>query len=149
MTSGASFHGASLIPCYEATVQATAEAVINALVANEEMIGIHGHRTPALPRDRVVQILQISFYALFKTEPAGRTVLRVCNGVPCYLHGAYELGLRLQELLGVGPGEPTPEGRLSWEWFACLRLMRACAHADRCLLEKSFIVWDHSERSHP
>jgi NADH-quinone oxidoreductase subunit F len=62
----------------------------------------------------------ISFYALFKTARAGRTVLRVCNGVPCYLHGAYELGLRLQELLGVGPGEPTPDGRLSWEWFACL-----------------------------
>jgi L-aminopeptidase/D-esterase-like protein len=43
---------------YEATVQATEEAVINALVANEEMVGIHGHRTPALPRDRVVQLLQ-------------------------------------------------------------------------------------------
>src|SRR5205807_8983136 len=62
----------------------------------------------------------ISFYALFKTQPSRRTVLRVCNGVPCYLHGAYELGLRLQELLGVGPGEPTPDSRLSWEWFACL-----------------------------
>jgi L-aminopeptidase/D-esterase-like protein len=47
-----------LDPFYEATVQATEEAVINALVANEEMIGIHGHRTPALPRDRVVQLLQ-------------------------------------------------------------------------------------------
>ena len=64
-------------------VQATEEAVINALVANEEMIGIHGHRTPALPRDRVAQFLQVTWYALFKTEPAGRTVLRVCNGVPC------------------------------------------------------------------
>jgi NADH:ubiquinone oxidoreductase subunit E len=62
----------------------------------------------------------ISFYALFKTAPAGRTVLRVCKGVPCYLHGAYELGLHLQELLGVGPEEPTPDGRVSWEWFACL-----------------------------
>ena len=72
----------------------------------------------------------ISFYALFKTEPAGRTVLRVCNGVPCYLHDAYELGLRLQELLGVGPGEPTPDGRLSWEWFACLG---QCEHAPAML----------------
>jgi L-aminopeptidase/D-esterase-like protein len=42
----------------EATVRATEEAVIDALVANEEMVGIHGHRTPALPRDRVVQILR-------------------------------------------------------------------------------------------
>ena len=72
----------------------------------------------------------ISFYALFKTEPAGRTVLRVCNGVPCYLHGAYELGLRLQEMLGVGPGEPTPDGLLSWEWFPCLG---QCDHAPALL----------------
>jgi D-aminopeptidase len=47
-----------LDPFYEATVLATEEAVINALVANEEMVGIHGHRTPTLPRDRVVQLLQ-------------------------------------------------------------------------------------------
>jgi D-aminopeptidase len=39
-------------------VQATKEAVLNALVANEEMIGFRGHRTPALPRDRVRAILQ-------------------------------------------------------------------------------------------
>ncbi len=62
----------------------------------------------------------ISFYALFKTVPSGKTVLRVCNGLPCYLHGAYDLGVRVQEMLGVGPGEPTPDGRLSWEWFPCL-----------------------------
>jgi len=72
----------------------------------------------------------LSFYALFKTAPAGRTVLRVCNGVPCYLHGAYELGLRLQDLLGVGPGEQAANGRLSWEWFACLG---QCDHAPAML----------------
>ena len=47
-----------LDPFYQATVQATEEAVINALVANEEMVGIHGHRTPALPRDRVATLLR-------------------------------------------------------------------------------------------
>jgi NADH-quinone oxidoreductase subunit F len=62
----------------------------------------------------------ITFYALFKTAPAGRTVIRVCKGVPCYLHGAYELGLRLQELLGVGAEEPAGDGGMQWEWFACL-----------------------------
>ncbi|HWE62977.1 MAG TPA: NAD(P)H-dependent oxidoreductase subunit E [Chloroflexota bacterium] len=62
----------------------------------------------------------ISFYALFKTRPAGRTVLRVCKGLPCSLHGAATIGEQLQQLLGVGPEEPTADGRLSWEWFACL-----------------------------
>jgi D-aminopeptidase len=42
-----------LDPFFEGVVQATEEAVLNALVANEEMVGIHGHRTPSLPRDRV------------------------------------------------------------------------------------------------
>jgi L-aminopeptidase/D-esterase-like protein len=35
--------------------QATEEAVINALVANEEMTGREGHRSPALPRGRMAE----------------------------------------------------------------------------------------------
>ena len=42
-----------LDPFCTAVVQAVEEAVANALVANEEMVGRAGHRTPALPRDRV------------------------------------------------------------------------------------------------
>jgi L-aminopeptidase/D-esterase-like protein len=44
-------------PLYEAVVQATEEAVVNALVANEEMTGRDGRRTPALPRARVIELL--------------------------------------------------------------------------------------------
>jgi D-aminopeptidase len=44
-------------PFYAAVVQATEEAVANALIANEEMTGRAGHRTPALPRDRLAAIL--------------------------------------------------------------------------------------------
>ena len=47
-----------LNPFFEAVVQATEEAVVNALVANEEMTGRDGHRTPALPRDQVIGLLQ-------------------------------------------------------------------------------------------
>jgi len=46
-----------LDPFYEAVVQATEEAVVNALVANKDMTGRDGHRTPALPRDRIVGLL--------------------------------------------------------------------------------------------
>jgi D-aminopeptidase len=46
-----------LDPFYEAVVQATEEAVVNALVANEEMTGRDGHRTPALPRDLVRELV--------------------------------------------------------------------------------------------
>jgi L-aminopeptidase/D-esterase-like protein len=44
-------------PFYEAVVQATEEAVANALIANEDMTGRDGHRTPALPRQRLTEIL--------------------------------------------------------------------------------------------
>ncbi len=47
-----------LDPFYTAVVQATEEAVANALVANEDMTGRDGHRTPALPRDKVAELLQ-------------------------------------------------------------------------------------------
>ena len=42
---------------FAAVVYATEEAVLNALVANEDMVGLHGRRVPALPRDRVAKIL--------------------------------------------------------------------------------------------
>ena len=37
---------------YAGVVQATEEAVVNALVVNREMVGRDGHRTPAIPHDR-------------------------------------------------------------------------------------------------
>jgi D-aminopeptidase len=46
-----------LDPFYAAVVQGTEEAVLNALVANQDMTGRDGHRTPALPRDQVARLL--------------------------------------------------------------------------------------------
>jgi D-aminopeptidase len=43
---------------YAAVVQSTEEAVANALVANEDMTGRDGHRSPALPRDRVAEMFR-------------------------------------------------------------------------------------------
>src|SRR6185312_8734042 len=58
----------------------------------------------------------ISFYALFKTKPTARAVLRVCKGLPCYLHGAYAIGEHLQALLGLAAEERSAEDDVSWEW---------------------------------
>ena len=46
-----------LDPFYEAVVQSVEEAVANALVANEDMVGRDGHRSPALPRDKVAKLI--------------------------------------------------------------------------------------------
>ncbi|HZQ49987.1 MAG TPA: P1 family peptidase [Candidatus Dormibacteraeota bacterium] len=45
-------------PLFEAVVQATEEAILNALFVNEEMTGRDGHRSPALPVGRVISLLE-------------------------------------------------------------------------------------------
>ena len=45
-------------PLFTATVEATEEAIINALVDNHDMTGRDGHKVPALPRDRLREIFQ-------------------------------------------------------------------------------------------
>jgi len=48
---------ADLTPLFEATIQATDEAILNAMVANETMIGRDGFTVEALPHDKVREIL--------------------------------------------------------------------------------------------
>jgi D-aminopeptidase len=45
-------------PVFASTVQATEEAVINAMVAAETMTGIENHRVIALPHDRLREVLK-------------------------------------------------------------------------------------------
>ena len=47
----------NITPLFEATVQATEEAIVNALVAAETMEGINGNTVYALPHDRFLQVL--------------------------------------------------------------------------------------------
>ena len=47
-----------LNPVFEAAVQATEEAIINAMVGAETMSGIHGHKVFALPHDRLREVLK-------------------------------------------------------------------------------------------
>ena len=49
---------ASLNPIFLATVQATEEAVVNAMVAADTMTGINNHTVIALPHDRLREVLK-------------------------------------------------------------------------------------------
>src|SRR5262245_52513669 len=48
----------ALEPSFAATVQATEEAIINAMVAAQTMIGIENHKAIGLPHDRVREVLK-------------------------------------------------------------------------------------------
>jgi D-aminopeptidase len=45
-------------PLFTATVEATEEAIIDAMIVNETMIGRDGNTTEALPHDRLLDIMQ-------------------------------------------------------------------------------------------
>ncbi|PYK84907.1 MAG: aminopeptidase, partial [Verrucomicrobia bacterium] len=45
-------------PLFTATVEATEEAIINALVDNHDMIGRDNHKVEALPHDRLRALFQ-------------------------------------------------------------------------------------------
>ncbi len=45
-------------PLFLATVQATEEAIVNALVAAESMVGINGNTVYALPHERLREVLR-------------------------------------------------------------------------------------------
>jgi L-aminopeptidase/D-esterase-like protein len=48
----------TLNPIFEATVQATEEAIVNAMVAAEDMTGYQGHKVTALPHDGLQRVLK-------------------------------------------------------------------------------------------
>jgi D-aminopeptidase len=48
----------ALDPVFEATVEATEEAIINALCAAETMTGRDGITAHALPHDRLVEVMR-------------------------------------------------------------------------------------------
>lgn len=47
----------SLNPVFRATVQATEEAIINALVAGDDMEGVNGNKAFGIPHDRLRDVL--------------------------------------------------------------------------------------------
>jgi NADH-quinone oxidoreductase E subunit len=68
----------------------------------------------------------VSFYNMFFDRPQPRHHAYVCTNLPCSLRGARTLLRRLEEHLGVGAGEPTPDGRLVLGHEECLG---ACGYA--------------------
>lgn len=57
LVHGARVHDGYLDPLFEAVIDATEEAVLNALVAAETMVGRDGNTLFALPHDRLVAAL--------------------------------------------------------------------------------------------
>jgi bidirectional [NiFe] hydrogenase diaphorase subunit len=83
-----------------------------------------------LPPSRVYGVA--TFYHLFTLKPKGEHTCVVCTGTACYVKGADALLQALHEAAHIGPGETTPDGRLSLVTARCLG---ACGTAPLVVLD--------------
>ncbi len=95
----------------------------------------HGGWLPRAALDHVADLLGMpriqvyevgTFYDMFNLEPVGRIQVRVCTTTPCWLCGSDEVLRACRDVLGIEPGESTPDGRFFLREFECLG---ACANA--------------------
>jgi NADH-quinone oxidoreductase subunit E len=62
-----------------------------------------------------------SFYTMFRTQPVGRYVLQVCEGLSCYLAGGAErLVDYISSKLNIRSGETTADGLFTLQTVQCL-----------------------------
>lgn len=61
-----------------------------------------------------------TFYAQFALSPKGEYNISVCLGTACYVKGAQSLLDKITEILGVGAGECSDDGRFSIEACRCI-----------------------------
>ena len=64
----------------------------------------------------------VTFYHDFRREPAGEHVVKLCRAESCQAAGCEALADHLIERLGVGFGETSTDGRITFEAVYCLGL---------------------------
>ena len=71
-----------------------------------------------MPLSRVLRIA--TFYNMFRLEPRGKHLIRVCLGTACHVKGAGRILERLERELEVQAGQTTPDMRFTLEAVRCL-----------------------------
>lgn len=61
-----------------------------------------------------------TFYSFFSINPRGENTVRVCLGTACYVRGGKKIVDRLKEILGIGVGETTTDGKFTLEVMRCI-----------------------------
>ena len=76
-----------------------------------------------------------SFYTMFKRQPVGEYHVGVCTNSLCAVMGGDAIFADLQEHLGVGNDETTPDGKVSLEHLEC---NAACDYAPVVMVNWEF-----------
>lgn len=93
------------------------------------------HYLPAESLQRVSERLRMpinqvysvaTFFKVFSLKPRGRTIMHVCTGTACHVKGASRLLDRLEQDIGLRPGETTGDLAFTLETVNCVG---ACSSA--------------------
>jgi len=74
-----------------------------------------------------------TFYEEFFLEPRGKYTVWVCQSISCELMGQKPLMAKIEDHLGIGPGETTEDGRITLMHVECLG---ACGNAPVALVNE-------------
>jgi NADH-quinone oxidoreductase subunit E len=61
-----------------------------------------------------------SFYSLFRFQPEGKYVVRLCRGTACHVQGSSLIGEQLKRHMDIEEGGTTKDGMFSLNFVACL-----------------------------
>ena len=61
-----------------------------------------------------------SFYSFIGHNQKGRFIIRLCRTISCDMQGKSRVARQLENDLGIGFGETTPDGNFTLEWANCL-----------------------------
>lgn len=61
-----------------------------------------------------------TFYSQFSLTPKGKYHISVCLGTACYVKGAGKILEKIQQTLGIGAEECTPDGKFSLTACRCI-----------------------------
>lgn len=78
----------------------------------------------------------VTFYHDYRSHPAGRHVLKLCQAEACQSMGSDATTAKLKQLLGIGFHETTKDGAVTLEPVYCLGL---CACAPSAMLDGEVI----------
>jgi NADH:ubiquinone oxidoreductase subunit E len=62
----------------------------------------------------------VTYYSMFSLAPRGKFIIRVCNSQVCDMTGSEDIMDELKKLIGIKPGETSPDRLFSLESAECL-----------------------------
>ncbi len=75
----------------------------------------------------------VTFYRQFRLTMPGIHTIKVCDGTACHVNNSAKIIEKIQDLLGISPGETSEDGKFTLATVACLG---CCSLAPAIMIDK-------------